>query len=98
MTFGSLTVGTAINACGIRHVIFSSFRVDRKMLRHKRSRSDNRASSALNSTPQTGEPPTPSADADLDEALEATFPASDPIAVGGVSRIETTDDSDLKHD
>jgi hypothetical protein len=26
--------------------------------------------------------------ASLDEALEETFPASDPIAVGGVTRIE----------
>ncbi|WP_146142500.1 hypothetical protein [Paraburkholderia sp. BL18I3N2] len=76
----------------------SRFRMDGKMLRHKESRSDNRASSALNSTPQTGGPQAPSADCSLDEALEETFPASDPIAVGGVSRIETTDDSDLKHD
>lgn len=98
MTFGSLTMDTTIDACGIRHVIFSSFRMDGKMLHHKRSRSDNRASSALNSTPQTDAPPTPSDDASLDEALEETFPASDPIALGGVSRIETTDDSDLKHD
>jgi len=91
-------MGTAIDACGIRPVTLSSFRLDGKMLRHKTSRSDNRASSALNGTPQTDEPPTPSTHVSLDEALEETFPASDPIAVGGVSRIEPTDDTDRKHD
>ncbi|SAK89294.1 hypothetical protein AWB77_04879 [Caballeronia fortuita] len=31
-------------------------------------------------------------DEDLDKAVEDTFPASDPPATGGVTRIETEDD------
>jgi hypothetical protein len=35
-------------------------------------------------------------DEDLDKAVEDTFPASDPPATGGVTRIETDDKKDEK--
>ncbi|MFM0051677.1 hypothetical protein [Caballeronia grimmiae] len=34
----------------------------------------------------------------VDKAVEDTFPASDPPATGGVTRIETDDEADKKKD
>jgi hypothetical protein len=49
-------------------------------------------------SPKEQHPPTEKSEEDVDKAIEDTFPASDPPATGGTTRIESEDGENSDED